>query len=126
MDDKKRLLSKRTTATVTCLFVVALLAYSASIFGLLAPRALQEALTRTLKPESGPIIRIDKEGYVAGETVRIAGSGCRAVARCALTCVLAELFDIDRPGRRRSRARRVWRCPSRTLAARSLLRADAY
>ena len=84
MDGKRKFLTRRMTATITCIFMVALLAYSASIFGLLAPKALQEALTRTLQPEGGPVIRIDKQGYVAGEAVRIAGSGFAPYERVML------------------------------------------
>src|SRR5436190_11564192 len=84
MDGKKQIISKRMAATITCVFVVAFLAYSASAFGLWAPRALQEALTRSLQPEGGPVIRIDKTGYLAGETVKIAGSGFSPYERVML------------------------------------------
>src|SRR5213593_3142771 len=85
MDGKTKLLSKRTlVATLACVFMVAFLACGASVFGLFAPRLLQETLNRSQRLDGGLVIRIDKPGYLAGETVRISGAGFSPFERVML------------------------------------------
>src|SRR6266581_399285 len=66
--------SKRYIGTL--ILVIALLAGAAGVLGVLAgPTALQGRLSRIARPDGDPAIRIDKRGYLAGDTIRISGTG---------------------------------------------------
>ena len=62
------------TAAVSGVFALAVLACTASVFGLWAPRV----------PKPGPVIHIDKQGYVAGEMMNITGAGFSPFERIML------------------------------------------
>src|SRR5437773_4901470 len=70
---EKRFLSKRLMAALAAVFIVALQASNVNVFALRP--VLRQALSPNAQPGSGPVIRIDKQDYLAGETVQISGSG---------------------------------------------------
>jgi len=70
------MMMKSTRYIGTLILVIALLAGAAGVFGVLAgPAALQRRLSRIVRPDGDPAIRIDKRGYLAGDTIKISGTG---------------------------------------------------
>src|SRR5262245_25883230 len=85
MNEKRPFSSKKrvVVATLACVFIFSLLASTVSSLGLWRPVSVfKQVLSRPA--QSSAVIHIDKQGYVAGETIQISGSGFAPFERVML------------------------------------------
>src|SRR6058998_2517284 len=79
---RRKMMSTRLFRT---LITVTVFVASTAVLGLLARSAtLQGRLSWTARPEGSPVTRIDKQGYLAGEAIKISGSGFAPFERVML------------------------------------------